>query len=496
MSETVRGYGNWRKPSTAGVFGLGQSGTVLLFLGAFTVIVVMMFAPLYVAASVAAGVALVLLLLLVRDASGQNLATRGLNGLLWMRTVMEGANVYRASPIGRGSKDGSNRLPGLGSTTEVTEHYDSFRRPFAMLRLRARGQWSYTVVIGTEPDGAALVDQDQIDSWVAKWGHYLARLGREPGLEAASVTVETAPDPGTRLTTQLAAATDADAPSFALDVLEEVAVTYPASSSTVRAYVALTFKGRTRGRERDHDAVARDLASRIYGLTSALEATGAGASAPLSASQLAEVVRVAYSPTDALLFEQARAQGDRNVATWSDAGPMAADAHYSWYRHDEAKSITWSMIGAPEGIVQADVLAPLLAPHPDILRKRVTMLYRPKSPAEAAKIVDRDVAAASFRNSAKRAESARASRAVRAAQATAQEEAQGAGLVNFGTLITATVLEETDLSDAAAMVDDLAAEARLRIRRMYGSQDSGFLGALPIGLVLAKFMAAPSLEDA
>ncbi|WP_254678129.1 SCO6880 family protein [Agrococcus sp. SGAir0287] len=133
---------------------------------------------------------------------------------------------------------------------------------------------------------------------------------------------------------------------------------------------------------------------------------------------------------------------------------------------------------------------------PDILRKRVTMLYRPKSPAEAAKIVDRDVAAASFRNTAKRAESARASRAVRAAQATAQEEAQGAGLVNFGTLITATVLEETDLSDAAAMVDDLAAEARLRIRRMYGRQDSGFLGALPIGLVLAKFMAAPSLEDA
>ena len=339
MSDTVRGFGNWRKPSTAGIFGLGQTGTVLLFGGAFVVIIVMMFAPLYVAAVVATGVALVLLLLLVRDASGQNLATRGVNGLLWLRTVAEGANVYRASPIGRGSKDGTNRLPGLGSTTEVTEHRDSYGRPFALLRLRAKQQWSYSIVIGTEPDGAALVDQEQIDSWVSKWGNYLARLGREPGLEAASVTVETAPDPGTRLSSQLRASMDPNAPSFALDVLDEVQVTYPTSSSSVRAYVALTFKGRNRGRERDHDAIARDLASRIAGLTAALEQTGAGAAVPLSAAQLAEVVRVAYSPTDALLFEQARAAGDRHVATWRDAGPMAADrgarelAHVEPRRH-------------------------------------------------------------------------------------------------------------------------------------------------------------------
>ena len=35
------------------------------------------------------------------------------------------------------------------------------------------------------------------------------------------------------------------------------------------------------------------------------------------------------------------------------------------------------MTQAPRGLVQSGVLARLLAPHRDIARKRVTLLYRP-----------------------------------------------------------------------------------------------------------------------
>ena len=111
----------------------------------------------------------------------------------------------------------------------------------------------YTVVFGTEPDGASLVDQAQIDVWVAHWGEWLASLADEPGLVAASVTVETAPDSGARLQREVLSRIDPAAPQLAQDMLREVVATYPAGSATVKAYVALTFSATSRagGKRRD-----------------------------------------------------------------------------------------------------------------------------------------------------------------------------------------------------------------------------------------------------
>ncbi len=81
---------------------------------------------------------------------------------------------------------------------------------------------------------------------------------------------------------------------------------------------------------------------------------------------------------------------------------------------------------------------------------------------------------------------------MRAAAATASEEASGAGLINFGALVTATVLDAEHELDARAAVDNLAATARLRLRPVYGSQDSAFAAALPLGLVLSKHLRVPS----
>ena len=75
---------------------------------------------------------------------------------------------------------------------------------------------------------------------------------------------------------------------------------------------------------------------------------------------------------------------------------------------------------------------------------------------------------------------------------TAAEEAQGAGLVNFGMVVTATVLSSSDLDDAVAVVEgNLGPSARLLLRRVYGSQDSAFASSLPLGLVLPKHLKVP-----
>ena len=58
-------------------------------------------------------------------------------------------------------------------------------------------------------------------------------------------------------------------------------------------------------------------------------------------------------------------------------------------------------------------------------------------------------------------------------------------------LVTATVMTGQEMRDAEAAVDNLAATARLTLRRVYGSQDSAFAAALPLGVVLPAHLKVP-----
>lgn len=485
-----RTYGNWRRPYSAGLFGLGQVGTGLLFGGLIVVVVVVFAAGILPAAIVGVALAGLVFLLTAKDSHGVSVLSRASNRIAWWSGRSRGLNLYRSGPLGR-TEWGTNQLPGVAAATRLSEHTDSYGRPFALLFTPIAR--TYSVVIGTEPDGASLVDVEQVDGWVADWGHWLASLADEPSLEGAAVTIETAPETGTRLRREVMMNVDEDAPAFAREMLADIVREYPAGSSTVRAYVSLTYSALARkgAPARGPEEMARELGARLPGLTATLQATGAGATHLLTAQELCEVVRVAYDPAAAVLIDDAHAQGEVPEIDWPDVGPTAHQAEWASYRHDSATSVTWSMTSAPRGNVQSGVLARLLAPHRDTARKRVTILYRPIDPGRAAALVEADMRAAEFRASSNRNVLARDSLAVRAAAATASEEASGAGLVDFGVLITATVLDPARADAARAAVDGLSATAKLRVRPVYGSQDSAFAMALPIGLIPSKHVAVP-----
>ena len=491
VKPTPRTYGNWQRPTSAGILGLGSVGTAALLLGLMIVVIVVMVAGPLRGAITALVLGAVLLAVLTKDSHGKNLVSRWGARFGWWTARSRGSHLYTSGPLGR-ALWGTNQLPGLGAGTRLSEHQDSYGRPFGLLYTPATS--SFSVVIGTEPDGAALVDQEQIDLWVADWGNWLANLGNEPDIEAAAVTIETAPDSGTRLRREVYRNMDEDAPVFAREMLNEVVGTYPAGSSTVKAFISLTFSARNRagGRRRKEEEISRELAARLPGLTGGLQATGAGAAHPLSAQELCETIRIAYDPAAALLIDEAHAQGEVPELSWPDVGPTAHQVSWDGYRHDSAYSCTWAMTQAPRGNVQSNILARLLAPHRDIARKRVTLLYRPIDAARAAAIVEADLNAAKFRLTATDKPAARDSLAVRAAAATAEEEASGAGLVQFGALVTATVNDLAKKADAHAAVENLAATARLRVRPVYGSQDSAFAAALPLGLILPKHLKVPA----
>lgn len=493
----ARTYGNWRRPGTPGLGGLGTLGTALLLAGLIAVIAALALAGLLAALGVAAVLGGLLALLVVRDRHHRTGLQRLTARLGWFRARRGGAVLYRSGPLGR-TPDGTFALPGLAAASELSEWPDGAGRPFALLVHPATRH--ATVVLRAEPEGASLVDSEQVDVWVARWGAWLASLGREPGLVAASVTVESAPDLGIGLRREVREHLDLRAPAAAAAMLHEVLETYPAGTAVVTAYLALTFSTAGRGATRRRGArdLAADLRGRLPGLVSGLAATGAAAVRPLSARELCEVVRVAYDPDAAAALEEAAAAGEDPRLRWSDVGPSAAQAGWGCYRHDGALSITWSMSEAPRGEVFSSVLSDLLAPHPEIDRKRVTLLYRPLDAARAARLVEQDKRTADFRAAGSSRPTSRVLLDQRAAALTAEEEARGAGLVGFAMLVTATVTGTDDDEDGRTALDavrsaveDLAATARVLLRPVYGSQDTAFATALPLGLIPSAHARLP-----
>ncbi|MEU1121961.1 MULTISPECIES: SCO6880 family protein [unclassified Streptomyces] len=483
-------YGNWRKPQTAGL-GRLSLGTSLLLMGGLVVVVIAMLIAFWVAVGLAVVLALALLPTTVSDRHGRTLMSRMATRLAWRRTVKNGSHIYRSGPLGR-TGHGTCTLPGLAAASTLIEARDSYDRPFAMLTYPSTN--SHVVVLSCEADGASLVDQNQIDTWVAHWGDWLAKLAHEPGLTGASVTVETAPDSGIRLHTEVESNISDRAPDLARAMLTEVLADYPAGSAQITTRIALTYSGAARpGQERrTADQMAVMLGNRLPSLTSGLKWTGAGAARPMTAVELCEAVRVAYDPAVSTLIERARAEGGSNLE-WHDAGPASAEESWSHYRHDSGYSVTWQMSQAPRGEVLSSVLTGLLAPDRDIDRKRVTLLYRPHTAGEAARIVERDRKDALFRAQQSKHATARNDVEVRAAEQTAREEAGGAGVTRFALVVTATVLGREKLPRAQAAIENLAPQARLLVRPVEGSQAAAFASALPLGLVLHKHLAVPSV---
>src|SRR4051812_33856522 len=243
-SSAMRTYGNWRRPMSAGLGALGTIGTAALLLGLIVVIVTMMLAGIVAALAVAVLGGLGLVSLSVRNRHGRTLLQAAGTRAGWARARAGGVHLYRSGPLGQAGW-GTFQLPGLAAASTLTEGRDSYDRPFALIRVPATGH--FTVVFAADPDGASLVDDEQIDVWVAHWGQWLAALADEPGVVAVSVTIETAPASGTRLRREVEATLDDDAPPVARAMLREVIDTYPAGSATVKAMVAVTFSGAARG---------------------------------------------------------------------------------------------------------------------------------------------------------------------------------------------------------------------------------------------------------
>jgi hypothetical protein len=485
-----RTYGNFTPRRTKGLLGLSTVETLAAAIVAVIVLIAIIgnkwiFAGLVLLVGIVA-----VSLSVIKDKHGMSMRQRiGRRLGWWEDRLIRGRNSYRSGPVSQ-IPWGETRLPGVLAKSSVAEFHDGLGRPFALVEHTQPKDRAYTVILTSEPIGGSQVDEHQKDLWVARFGQFLAGLCDEPELQMAAITVETTPDTGYRMSRVVHDRMDDNSPEFARRVLEDTVEMSPTGSSVTRAYVALTFSAKTTygSRMRTRDEVGTAIATKLPGLIEQISQTGAGNAEPLGLQPLCELARCCYDPAVASLFDRAHAEGKVPRLRWQDVGPAATDKSWDYLRHDSAVSRTWSMTVPPRMNIQSSVLRNLLDPKDNLLRKRVTMLYRPISPARSASVVDADLNTARFNSSTKKRSTARDDRQMAAAELIAQEEAEGAGLTNFGMVITATVGSEDELADANAMIENLAAGARIRIRPSYGAQDSAFAVGLPLGIVPWKYL--------
>lgn len=490
-------YGNFQPTRRGGVYGIPIMGLGFLLAGAAVGFVLLIGGNLGAAMLWTGFLVLATAPVMKRNAHDRNLYQVIGTRIAFMSARRAGSTVYLAGGAGR-VPDGRCRLPGLLAASELTEHLDGYGQPFGLLYVPATEH--YSIVLVTHPADPQLMDDDVIDEQVNSWGGFLADLGSQPSVEAASVTIETAPDSGLRLRQNIASQLDRDAPVFGAAALGEMAETFPTTSAQVTTKVTITWtavpswstnegsgmrKGKPRPRSREEMAV--EIGNLLPALAAGLMRSGAGATVHAATAQdIVDSTRVAYDPAVALTVEEARATGRGTGLSWDDAGPTGAVEAWNSYRHDRGFSRTWYMSAPHRGDFPAKSIGRLLAPHTAIPLKRVTILYRPEPAVRAAEIVDRAYLDATSEATQKSRPTARDKRAVVLAQRTADDEAAGAALIRFSVIVTATVLDPKQLDLATVTVETLAAGPRLRMRPVVGNQAVAFAAGLPLGLVLPK----------
>jgi hypothetical protein len=485
MHDQVRTYGGWRRSRGIGLLGLGPAATFIL-LGAFVALVLVaafsLKAALYVAPPAmlagAAGIVRV---------GGVPIAQLAVQRMRWEYGTSAGYTSYRADVVLRHT--GVLQLPGTLAATELLSAEDGHGGHYGLVRDRHTGY--LTATLRVVPTSTWLADTGDADGWVANWGAWLASLGHIPALRWVTVTVDTAPDPGTTLTDQVARAIDTSAPRAALEIMDQLVATAPAAAADVDTRVSITFDpARSPAAPKTIGEAVTETGQTLVGLEAALGSCGVTVLGRARAADIAGIVRTEFDPAVRGHINRLLATGVspalEQQLNWASAGPAGAQERWDCYQHDSGTSVTYAWREAPRQNVHSDVLARLVAPGP--YPKRVSLQYRPFPASAAARTLDSEVRAAEFRHEysrrTRRDVTARDAHDHARARQAADEEARGAGVSLLGLYVTVTVTDPAQLPRATADTEASAESSKIRLQRLYRSQAAGFTATLPCGICL------------
>src|SRR5262249_9229550 len=162
------------------------------------------------------------------------------------------------------------------------------------------------------------------------WGAWLASLGYLPIVKWVAVTVESAPDTGSRLADYVSRRVVPHSPASARRVLRQLVDLSPAAAADVETRVSITFNpARSAAKPRDLAEALDEISRTLPGLTDSLGGCGLTVLGRATAQQLIAIVRTAFDPTARgdvarLLTTHAGVDLSRWL-DWDTAGPVMAE---------------------------------------------------------------------------------------------------------------------------------------------------------------------------
>ncbi|WP_026416345.1 SCO6880 family protein [Actinomadura oligospora] len=479
MGPEIRTYGGWRRRHGVGLLGLDTTATFAALAAAMVLVVLASSCP-AVLPYVAGPVLLVAGLCLIRIDGipvGRLVQAR----VRWWWAVLRGRTRYLAGIVVEHPR--ACQLPGVLAPLTLLSAEDGRGGHYGIVWDRRTGL--LTATLRVVPSSTWLADRADSDTWVASWGGWLASLGHLPQIRWVSVTVDTAPEPGSTLADAAARSVDPDAPASARAILDELVRTAPAAAADVDTRVSISFDPQASPtKPRSLTEAVAELGRLLDRLASRLGGCGVSVLGRASAAEIAGTVRIAFDPACRGEVNRLLSYSIPEVLSWGDAGPLAAHEHTDRYEHDGGVSVCWGWHEPPRQHVRSDVLASLVAPGP--FPKRITLQYRALPAAAANRVVQQEVNAASFRAQFRRRtgrdETARDSVDAARAHQAAAEEAAGAGVCLVSMYAAVTVTDPELLPRAVAHVESAADTAKIRLRRLWGSQAAAFATTLPCGI--------------
>jgi hypothetical protein len=491
MTETtpgrVRTYGGWREPRG---WGLGRlTGAQSAVVGGVLLVAFFLF-PLGIGIGIVAlALAAMVTAATVVPFDNLTLSARITRGVRSIFARSSGASSFVSGALTRHER--KHDLPGLLAPLVPLTTDDGRGGKQVLLWHRITGH--LTAILRVSPIGISLADARDTDRWVASYGSWLADLGYKPMVSSVAVTVDTAPTGGTTVADYVAGRIDPTSAPLARQILSELVAATPTAASDVTTSVSVTFDPKKASPQPpDLLAATAEVTRWLPGIESKLGSCGTSVLGRASTPWLIRRLRTAFDPM--ARGEAARTPhtttgatvtGDAtDVLRWEDGGPVVAEDDWDHYRHDTGYSVSWALDEAPRQEVTSRVLVPLMSPG--VFPRRVTLLYRPFSAGDAAKLVEREIGGQSLRREwsrkTKRDETQRDRDDAHRARQAAQEEAQGAGLGLFTVWVTTTVTDQAMLPAAIADVEERAGQSKLRLRQCRGAQAAGFAASLGVGI--------------
>ena len=353
-----------------------------------------------------------------------------------------------------------------------------------------------SAVVRVRGQDFALAARDEQVRLLAGWGDVLAAFATERGAVARLSWTDFTTPTGMRdhlawLAAQPAAASEASASyrellaeTGALSAGHDVLVTVTATRERLTG---------GHGRVDVDDRLLSSLGKAVDTLVRGLRTANLLADDPLTAGEVAAVLRGRLDPTQMRKASTGSLAERLGLVQPANAGPLAVSVEWSRVRTDGAWHRTYWIAEWPRLTQHPDWMEPILA-FVGSGSRTLTVLFEPVAPSASRRRVDRDSIKLDTDASTRAERGRRVDAGHRRLQAAvAEREAElvaGYAEVAYAGLVTVTADDEQALRAACDECEQIAREHGLELRPLEGRHDLGFAAALPLGLGLARTWAA------